>query len=156
TALANGISPETIFIDAPHEIVFGNEVYNPQNYGGRFSNQPVTLREGIVRSLNVVAVDAAIKVGLPKVADLADKMGLPRPEPYPSMALGAFEATPYEIAKAYSTFANGGVSVTPFGIKSIRNGDETDESTATKTGVLRASAAYIVTETLAEAVDHGT
>ncbi|HKQ74460.1 MAG TPA: transglycosylase domain-containing protein, partial [Blastocatellia bacterium] len=92
TALANGVSPETIFIDSPHEIIFGQEVYSPRNYGGRFSNQPVTLREGIVRSLNVVAVDAAIMVGLRKVADLAEKMGLPRPEPYPSMALGAFEA----------------------------------------------------------------
>ena len=156
TAIANGISPETIFIDAPHEIVFGHEVYSPQNYGGRFSSQPVTLREGIVRSLNVVAVDAAIMVGLRKVADLAEKMGLPRPEPYPSMALGAFEATPFEIAKAYSTFANGGVSVTPFGIKSVRNGDVTDEMTATKNAVLRAPAAYIVTDTLAEAVNRGT
>jgi penicillin-binding protein 1B len=156
TALANGISPETMFIDAPHEIVFGHEIYRPQNYGGGFSNQPVTLREGIVRSLNVVAVDAAIMVGLRKVAALAEKMGLPRPEPYPSMALGAFEATPFEIAKAYSTFANGGVSVSPFGIKSVRNGDVTDEMAATKTGVLRASSAYIVTDTLAEAVDRGT
>src|SRR5262244_1700434 len=120
-ALANGVSPDSVFIDAPHEIIFGNQIYRPQNYGGRFSNQPVTLRDGIVRSLNVVAVDAAIMVGLRKVADLAEEMGLPRPEPYPSMALGAFEATPFEIAKAYSTFANGGVSVTPFGIKSIRN-----------------------------------
>src|SRR5215475_3065506 len=38
TAIANGISPEAIFIDAPHEIIFGHEVYRPQNYGGGFSN----------------------------------------------------------------------------------------------------------------------
>jgi penicillin-binding protein 1B len=155
-ALANGMSPETIFDDAPREIVFGHEIYRPQNYGGRFSNQQVTLREGIVRSLNVVAVEAAIQVGLPKVAAIAEKMGLPRPEAYPSMALGAFEATPFEIAQAYSTFANGGVSVTPFGIKSIARGDVTEEIAAAKTSVLRPSAAYIVTETLAEAVDRGT
>ncbi len=156
TAIANGVSPETIFIDSPREILFGHEIYSPQNYGGSFSNQPVTLREGIVRSLNVVAVDAAILVGLRKVADMAEKMGLPRPEPYPSMALGAFEATPLEIAKAYSTFANGGVSVTPFGIKSIRKGELTDEKAITKSRVMRASTAYIVTDTLAEAVNRGT
>src|SRR5262249_3504996 len=124
-ALANGMSPETVFNDAPQEIVFGNRVYRPQDYGGRFSNQQVTLREGIVKSLNVVAVDAALQVGLSRVADIAEKMGLPRPEPYPSMALGAVEVTPFEIARAYSTFANGGMSVTPFGIKSVTRDDVT-------------------------------
>jgi len=155
-ALANGVSPEAVFYDAPQEIVFGNHVYSPQNYGGRFSNQQVTLREGIVKSLNVVAVAAALQVGLSKVADIAEKMGLPRPEPYPSMALGAVEVTPFEIARAYSTFANGGVSVTPFGIKSVTRDDVTEEITAAKTGVLHPSAAYVVTQTLAEAVDRGT
>ncbi|HEY8461121.1 MAG TPA: transglycosylase domain-containing protein, partial [Blastocatellia bacterium] len=82
-ALANGVSPETFFYDAPHEIIFGNQIYRPRNYGGNFSNQLVTLREGIVRSLNVVTVNAAIQVGLSRVADIAEKMGLPRPEPYP-------------------------------------------------------------------------
>ena len=155
-AIANGMSPESVFYDAPHEIVFGNQIYRPQNYGGRFSNRQVTLREGVVRSLNVVAVEAALQVGLSRVADIAEKMGLPRPEPYPSMALGAFVATPFEIAQAYSTFANGGVSVTPFGIKSvIRDGANEDIATA-KTKVLSPTAAYIVTETLAEAVDRGT
>ena len=155
-ALANGVSPDSIFIDAPHEIIFGHQIYRPQNYGGRFSNQLVTLREGVVKSLNVVAVDAAIQIGLSKVADIAEKMGLPRPEPYPSMALGAFGATPYEIARAYSTFANGGVSVIPFGIKSITHDGVTEEIASAETRVLRPSAAYVVTETLAEAVDRGT
>jgi penicillin-binding protein 1B len=155
-ALANGVSPDSVFLDAPHEIIFGNQIYRPQNYGGRFSNQPVTLREGVVRSLNVVAVEAAIQIGLSKVADIAEKMGLPRPEPYPSMALGAFGATPFEIARAYSTFANGGVSVNPFGIKSITYGDVTEEIAQSKTLVLQPSAAYVVTETLSEAVNRGT
>ncbi len=158
-ALANGMPPETIFLDSPQEIFFGHEIYRPQNFGGRFSNQLVTLREGIVQSLNVVAVAAAIQIGLPKVADMAQQMGLPRPEPYPSMALGAFEATPFDVAKAYSTFANSGTRVTPFGIKSIKGGkggDANDEITTTKTSVLHPTAAYIVTETLAEAVDRGT
>jgi penicillin-binding protein 1B len=72
------------------------------------------------------------------------------------MALGAFEATPFEIAQAYSTFANGGVSVTPFGIKSVTREGATEDIAAAKTKVLSPTAAYIVTETLAEAVDRGT
>jgi penicillin-binding protein 1B len=155
-ALANGMSPDAVFYDAPQEIIFGNQVYTPQDFGGRFSNQPVTLREGIVKSLNVVAVDAALQVGLSKVADIAEKMGLPRPELYPSMALGAVEVTPFEIARAYSTFANGGVSVAPFGIESITHDDVTEKTTAAKNSVLKPSAAYVVTETLAEAIDRGT
>jgi penicillin-binding protein 1B len=106
--------------------------------------------------LNVVAVEAALQVGLSRVADIAEKMGLPRPEPYPSMALGAFEATPFEIAQAYSTFANGGVGVTPFGIKSVTREGANEDIAAAKNKVLSPTAAYIVTETLAEAVDRGT
>ncbi|MGH9769977.1 MAG: transglycosylase domain-containing protein [Blastocatellia bacterium] len=156
-ALAQGMSPETIFDDTPHEFIFGRDIYRPQNYGGGFSNRLVTLREGIVRSLNVVAVDAAMRVGLPKVADIAQKMGLPRPEAYPSMALGAFEATPFEIAEAYSTFANDGVSVAPFGIKSVTSATAPGvQNTGTKTRVLNSSTAYIVTETLADVINHGT
>ncbi|MBO0863139.1 MAG: PBP1A family penicillin-binding protein, partial [Chloracidobacterium sp.] len=155
-ALASGVSPDALFYDAPQEILFGNEVYRPQDYGGNFSNQIVTLREGIVKSLNVVAVDAALYVGLSRVADVAEKMGLPRPEPYPSMALGAVQATPFEIVRAYSSFANGGVSVTPFGIKSVTRDDKTEEIAAVKTTVLNPSVASIVTETLAEAVNRGT
>ncbi len=156
-ALANGISPKSVFNDRPHEFIFGRELYRPQNYGGEFSNQPVTLREGIVRSLNVVAVDAAVRVGLPKVADIAQKMGLPRPEPYPSMALGAFEATPIEIAEAYSTFANGGTRVTPFGVRYITNGKVVEsQNIGMKTKVLTPSTAHLITETLSEVVDRGT
>jgi penicillin-binding protein 1B len=156
-ALANGMSPDTVFDDSPHEFVFGNEVYRPQNFGGGFSNQQVTLREGIVRSLNVVAVEAAIRVGLPKVADFAQKMGMPRPDPYPSMALGSFEATPFEIAEAYTTFANNGVSVVPFGIKSYTNGETSEaQNTESEVKVLTASTAYAVTETLTDVVNRGT
>jgi penicillin-binding protein 1B len=155
-ALASGVSPDALFYDSPQEILFGNEVYRPQDYGGNFSNQLVTLREGIVKSLNVVAVVAALYVGLSRVADVAEKMGLPRPEPYPSMALGAVQATPFEIARAYSTFANGGVSVTPFGVKSVNRNDKTEEMAAVKTVVLHPAVASVVTETLAEAVNRGT
>jgi penicillin-binding protein 1B len=156
-ALTHGISPETTFSDAPREFVFGHEVYRPENYGGGFSNQTVTLREGIVRSLNVVAVDAAMKVGLTRVADVAQRVGLSRPEPYPSMALGAFEATPLEIAQAYSTFANGGIRVAPFGVVSVTgDGLAGGKNIARKTRVINASTAYVITETLMDVVNRGT
>lgn len=156
-ALTHGISAETTFNDAPQEFVFGHEIYHPENYGGRFSNRTVTLREGIIRSLNVVAVDAAMRVGLPKVAEIAERMGLPRPEAYPSMALGAFEATPFEIAQAYSTFANNGARVTPFAVKAItRDGMNNRKNAKVETKVFGARSAYTITETLADVVNRGT
>lgn len=102
---------------APHEIEFGYKaVYRPRNFGHSYSNQQVTLREAIVRSLNVVAVDAAMRVGLENVAEMSARLGLPRPRIYSSIALGAFETTPLDIARAYTTFANDGVRVDPLAI----------------------------------------
>lgn len=156
-ALTHGISPETTFNDAPREFVFGREIYRPENYGGRFSNRTVTLREGIVRSLNVVAVDAAMRVGLTRVAAVARRMGLSRIEPYPSMALGAFGATPLEITQAYSTFANGGIRVEPFGVVSVAGDGLADQKNiARKTRAINTWTAYVITETLTDVVNRGT
>src|SRR5207237_9254638 len=108
-ALERAISPLTISTDAPREFTYdGNAKYRPANYGGAFSMRDVTLRTGLVRSLNVVTVDAAMRTGLTRVATLAERMGLPRPQPFPSLALGTTEATPLEVATAYTAFADGG------------------------------------------------
>jgi penicillin-binding protein 1B len=157
-ALRRGLSPTTTFDDSPQKFDFGYKaVYTPQNYGHAYSNQPVMLRDGIVRSLNVVAVQAALQVGLSNVADMAERVGLPRPQAYPSMALGAFEATPFEIAGAYTTFANEGLRVTPVGIKAIKNADEVVyEAAAAKAGALSPTESYLITDTLADVVNHGT
>jgi penicillin-binding protein 1B len=104
-----------------------------------------------------VAVDAALQVGLSNVAAMAESMGLPRPLLYPSMALGAFEATPVEIAQAYTAFANEGLKVTPFGIKAIKSGAVViREMTSAKAGVLSSAQAYMITDTLADVVNYGT
>jgi penicillin-binding protein 1B len=157
-ALTSGISPASTFTDAPHEIQYaGHSVYRPQNYGRGYSNRPVMLREAMVRSLNVVAVDAALQAGLGRVAEMAAKMGLPKPETYPSLALGAFEATPLEVAGAYTTFANGGLRATPYAVRAVKSlGQEVAHGASTKVGVLSESMAYLVTDALADVVNRGT
>lgn len=156
-ALSKGISPTTTFLDAPQEFEFGYKaVYRPRNFGRSYSNQPVMLREAIIRSLNVVTVDAARQVGLSNVAEFAHRAGLPRPEAYPSMALGAFEATPLEVARAYTVFANQGIRVDPVAIRAINNNGSTNKVTAAKAGVLPASLAFVVTDTLTEVINRGT
>ena len=79
-AMEGGISPLTLSTDAPREFTYdGSAKYRPANYGGGFSMRDVTLRTGLVRSLNVVTVDAAMRAGLTRVATLAERLGLPRP-----------------------------------------------------------------------------
>src|SRR5947209_15722216 len=87
-AMEGGISPLALSADAPREFTYdGNAKYRPANYGGGYSCRDVTLRTGLVRSLNVVTVDAAMRTGLTRVATLAERLGLPRPQAYPSLAL---------------------------------------------------------------------
>jgi penicillin-binding protein 1B len=157
-ALANGISPASMFDNSPQEFHYGYKaVYKPGNFRGSYTNQPVMLREGIVRSSNVVTVAAALRVGLGRVAEMAKRAGLPIPNIYPSMALGAFEATPMDVAHAYTAFANDGTSITPFGIDSVRSSSTVIAGgNPVKTSVLAASAAYVVTDTLADVVNRGT
>jgi penicillin-binding protein 1B len=157
-ALLQGISPATTYLNAPHPIEFGYKaVYRPQNFGRSYSHQPVMLRESLVRSLNVVTVDAAMQVGLSNVAALAERMGLPRPQAYPSLALGAFEATPLEVARAYTVFANNGLRADPHGIRAVRLGTEIiSSSNAVRAMVCSASTAYLVTDALADVVNRGT
>ena len=70
---------------------------------------PVTLRRALALSRNIVAVKVAEAAGYDSVAALWRKFGAGTPpRPYPSIALGVFEATPFEIASAYTIFPNGG------------------------------------------------
>jgi len=157
-ALSRGLSPAMTFTNAPQKFEYSyNAVYKPENFRQSYSYQQVTLREAIVRSLNVVAVQAAMQTGLDRVADMADRVGLPRPDLYPSMALGAFEATPFDVARAYTVFADDGNRVDPLAIRSIKsNGEVVKTCVATKSMVLTPSIAYLVTDTLSDVVNRGT
>ncbi len=156
-ALEDGMSPVQQFADSPREFIYDhNKVYRPQNYGGGYSMRDVTMRDGLVRSLNTVTVDVATQIGLARVANLAAEFGLPRPERYPSLALGTEEVTPLQLAAAYATFVNGGRRVRP---KAIAGVGETNEfglvSDETKQ-VISPTTAYMVTNMLSDVIDHGT
>src|SRR5205807_1506184 len=105
-ALESGMSPLRKFTDAPREFTYDCKFkYRPANYGGGYSMRDVWMRNGLVKSLNVVTVDVAINTGLARVANTAQAFGLPRPVPYPALALGTTEVTPLQIAGAYAAFA---------------------------------------------------
>jgi penicillin-binding protein 1B len=164
-ALESGLSPLMPFSDAPREFAYDHKaVYRPANYGGSYSMRPVPMRAGLVQSLNVVTVDVATRVGLSQVADLAASFGLPRPAAYPALALGTTEVTPLEIAAAYAAFANGGHRILPNMIVATAEGpgDENPgdpsvvDSLAASSQIIQPGTAYMITDMLADVIDHGT
>jgi penicillin-binding protein 1B len=153
------ITPATIFQDEPKTFTYDNQEYSPGNMGDKYSMQPVTLRDAMVHSLNVVTVDVAMEVSIGRVMNLAAKAGLPRvPHAYPAMALGTAEATPLQIASAYTAFAANGTRTTPVAITRVTTGRGTTiaQPTAQKNEVLRPEVAYVMTSFMKDVVNRGT
>ena len=158
-ALETGLSPISMYKDAPQEFVYDrNAKYRPANYGGGFSMRDVTLRTALVKSLNVVTVEVAMRTGLKRVARYAEDFGLPRPQPFPSLALGTTEATPLALACAYTAFANAGMRVEPKAIARMTDSSGSnliDETPGTR-AVVDPTTAYMITDMLSDVIDHGT
>ena len=93
------ITPATVVEDAPAVFFYEDKEYIPTNYEDTYHGM-VTLRHALAMSMNVATVKVAEMVGYDKVADLwSKKLGIGAPiQPYPAIALGSFEATPYEMA----------------------------------------------------------
>ncbi len=155
-ALEDGMSPVRTFMDAPREFVYDrNKLYSPANYGGGYSMRDVTMRTGLVRSLNVVTVDVALQTGLARIANLATRFGLPKPERYPSLALGTKEVTPLQLAQAYAVFVNQGLHVDPKVIASVSDPPGTHNLPSTDE-VISPTTSYMITNMLAAVIDRGT
>jgi penicillin-binding protein 1B len=158
-ALEDGMSPVQTFADTPREFLYDrNKTYRPANYGGGYSMHDVTMRTALVKSLNVVTVEVALRTGLARIANLAQQFGLPRPERYPALALGTEEVTPLELAAAYATFVNGGRRVTPRFISSVGEPPATHlaDNANADSPVISPTTAYMITNMLSAVVDHGT
>ncbi len=116
TAMEAGHVPTEQVVDEPIKI--GN--WSPRNYTGRFLG-PMTLQNALAQSINTVAARLANDVGTGNVAATARRLGITSPiQQDPSMALGAVEVSPLEMAQAYAPFANGGFSARGYGIERIR------------------------------------
>ena len=148
-ALETGMSPLRMFSDSPQEFTFAHKQrYRPSNYGGGFSMREVPMRDALIKSLNVVTVDVAMQTGLARVANISSTFGLPRPDPYPALALGTTEATPLQMAAAYATFANGGRKIKPALIST--------DAAQLNDQVITPATAYMITDMLQGVIDRGT
>ncbi|MBD0327242.1 MAG: PBP1A family penicillin-binding protein, partial [Pyrinomonadaceae bacterium] len=159
-ALESGLSPVSMYEDAPREFIYaGRATYRPANYGGAYAMRDVMMRTGLVKSLNVVTVDVAMRAGLSRVARTAENLGLPKPEPYPALALGTTEVTPLDIAAAYTAFVNNGERIEPRVIARATDasGTEIIGSTPKSTQqAIKPTTAYLITDMLSDVIEHGT
>ncbi|WP_442879686.1 penicillin-binding protein 1A [Bartonella sp. CB189] len=121
-ALDNGYTPASVVLDGPIEVRQENgEIWQPKNYGGTFAG-PSTLRYGIEYSRNLMTIRLAHDMGMPLVAEYAERFGIvDKLQPYLPMALGAAETTVLRMVTAYSVIANGGRSIKPSLIDRIQD-----------------------------------
>ncbi|MDQ1613031.1 MAG: penicillin-binding protein [Pyrinomonadaceae bacterium] len=153
------ITAATTYMDEPKTFTFDNQEYSPGNFGDSYAHAPVTLRDALVHSKNVITVDVAMEVTIGRVMSLATRAGLPKPaRAYPAMALGTNEATPLQVASAYTIFANHGTRATPIGINRVTTGrGATIAAPVTqKSEVLRPEVAYLMTSMMKDVVNRGT
>jgi len=109
-----GHSPANIIEDRPVTVrLSGNEVWTPKNYDGKFHGT-ITLRQALASSYNVPSVLILLQNGVSNFADFAKKLGITTwndPGRFgPSIALGSLEVKMTDLATAYSTFANQGIT----------------------------------------------
>lgn len=118
-ALEAGYQPNDMIDDSP--ITVGS--YRPGNYENKFHG-PVTLTDALAFSLNAATVRLLQQIGVSRLIDVVQRLGLSgkfRPEL--ATGLGAGEAPLIEMTQAYAEIGNGGHSIWPYAILSVKDKD---------------------------------
>lgn len=99
----------TLLDDSPLSLRNGNQDWQPQNFDKQFRG-PVSLTRALADSLNIPTVRLGLQLGMPKVQESLQRLGLDRRITlYPSALLGSLELSPFEVSQLYQTIANNGV-----------------------------------------------
>jgi penicillin-binding protein 1B len=154
---STALTPATVIVDEPTVFKDGDKDYAPANYKDDYGG-PVTLRQALAHSRNIVAIKTAEATGFDRVASFWKRFGVGTPAlGVPSIALGVFEASPLEIATAYTIFTNAGSMRQLSPISRIVVGGKT---TATKPVALKPIArpepTYLVTNMMRSVINEGT
>ncbi len=150
------ITPASMVTDAPSSFAYGDQIYEPRNYKEEYHGD-VTLRYALAMSLNNATVKLAEEVGYDKVADLAKSAGIASVKATPAMALGSYDATPLDMAGAYTSFSNNGERLSPILVNSVRNakGDVIANYKTDQRQVLDPRIAYVMTNMMEGVINNG-
>jgi penicillin-binding protein 1B len=160
-AVKNGrvdITPASITDDEQETFEFDDQVWTPENYEHEYDG-PITFRQALAHSRNLGTIHVAQSAGYGNVAAFWKKLGVgTAPKPYPSIALGVFEATPYEIATAYTLFPNGGAIRPLKQILQVTRGgrDVTKKESNELRPVARPDTTFLVTNMMRSVLNEGT
>ena len=152
------LTPATPLANELRTYHLDGKAWSPKNYGAG-GPAVVSLRDALAHSYNLATVDLAFRIGLPRIVDTARSFGLTTPlEPYPAVALGAFETIPLELGQAYCVFASQGVKprILPFKAVAAADGQVLQRRHITLKQVLTPEQAYIMTSLLRSVVTDGT
>jgi penicillin-binding protein 1B len=152
------VTPASLVNDEPATWEYDDQVWTPENYEGEYDGI-VTYRRALAKSRNLATIKVAERAGYDKVANLWKRLGVGNPpKPFPSIALGVFEATPFEIATAYTIFPNMGTERPLHHIVRIESGgvNVTKPPTATSRAIARPNTTYLVTNMLESVINEGT
>ncbi|GER92887.1 penicillin-binding protein [hot springs metagenome] len=158
-ALENGYTPASIVNDEPAVYPDGKGgQWKPENYDHKYYG-PTTLREALAYSRNVVTVKLVDSVGIDKVISFAKDIGIEADMPRElTIALGSISITPLEMTVAYSTFANGGVKITPIAIKYVTDAKgmvlESNEPEGLES--ITPQTSFLITSMMKDVINYGT
>ena len=161
TALETGLLPNLQAITQTSLVMDQRTVfeggYDPKNFENKYYGE-VTLRTALEHSLNNATISLAEQVGLQAVTDLAHAAGIVNAQPTPSEAIGTYNATPLDMASAYTVFANGGVKEMPRFVFSVQttSGDKVLQPPARSSSVLDPRIAFLTTNLMESVLDAGT
>jgi penicillin-binding protein 1B len=165
TPLTNGdgasavFTPVTILHDQQTTFTFNNQDYSPRDFDSKYYGD-ITATEALYRSLNNPTIALAQMIGFDNVAALARDAGIKSARGTPAMAIGAYDATPLEMAGAYTVFANEGVHIDPWMLASVRapNGDVIADYTPQTKPVLDPRASFLTVSMMEQVLNnpHGT
>lgn len=152
------LTPATVVVDEPTTFWFEDQAYEPKNHEDTYEGA-ITLRRALAQSRNSAAVTVGEMIGFDTIAALWKRMGTSTaPKPYPSIALGVFEATPFEMATAYTVFPNLGQLRPLHAIQQINtDGKQAAKPAwpATKT-ITRPETAFLVASMMRSVMNEGT
>jgi penicillin-binding protein 1B len=150
------ITPASTVTDEPSSFAYGDQIYEPRNYKEEYHGD-VTLRYALAMSLNNATVKVAEETGYDKVADLAKAAGIASVKATPAMALGSYDASPLDMAGAYTVFANNGIRLSPILLRSVRNGkgDVISNYSTDQRQVLDPRISYVMTSMMEGVINNG-
>jgi penicillin-binding protein 1B len=158
-AAADGtrLSPATLVNDEPTTFDADGTPWTPANYENEYDGE-ITLRRALAMSRNAATVKVAEAAGYDRVADLWRRIGAgSAPRAFPSIALGVFEATPYDIASAYTIFTNAGEKRALRPLLRIQRGEtEIVAKESAVKRVARPDTTYLVTNMMRSVLSEGT